>query len=377
MGIRFFFPAMPKFYPLVVDTVIKDGLKITDVTFAKEIGPTVAQWAIAKRDNLLNNKKSPYREALKQCELPVVLFRYTPSLLTCLKYIFAGCKAKLEKKAKEALDKENSDCNASLAEDDSVEDESTAKEEGIKAPTIVECLEALATDPNVKRLTTDKVVEAADFFLNVGLVPLVPALRSSTGLHSWQILKGDAWEVEMATAATFIQEASALDNIIYNIKAGKDGTKKKREKMFTKTKMPEICMTYCKHRDEFKAIKEDPNLMRVMASWEKKCGIYREPEESSAKKRARLGPAPNEMNAPAKSECKQHVSNFFPTSLTCHQCKQENSPKSVYLSCRTILLCSGPCQLCSHCMIQNQICPHCVMKLTPPIPFKLQRFRLD
>lgn len=147
--------------------------------------------------------------------------------------------------------------------------------------------------------------------------------------------------------------------------------------MFTKTKMPEICMTYCKHRDEFKAIKEDPNLMRVMASWEKKCGIYREPEESSAKKRARLGPAPNEMNAPAKSECKQHVSNFFPTSLTCHQCKQENSPKSVYLSCRTILLCSGPCQLCSHCMIQNQICPHCVMKLTPPIPFKLQRFRLD
>ena len=221
----------------------------------------------------------------------------------------------MEKKAKEALDKENSDCNASLAENDSVGDESTAKEEGIKAPTIVECLEALATDPNVKRLTTDKVVEAADFFLNVGLVPLVPALRSSTGLHSWQILKGDAWEVEMATAATFIQEASALDNIIYNIKAGKDVTKKKREKMFTKTKMPEICMTYCKHRDEFKAIKEDPNLMRVMASWEKKCGIYREPEESSAKKRARLGPAPNEMSAPAKSECKQHVSNFFPTSL--------------------------------------------------------------
>ena len=122
----------------------------------------------------------------------------------------------------------------------------------------------------------------------------------------------------MATAATFIQEASALDNIIYNIQAAQrnDGTKKKREKMFTKTKMPEICMTYCKHRDAFKAIKGNANLMRVMAGWEKKCGIYREPKESSAKKRARLSPATNEMNAPAKNECKQHVSTFFSAKST-------------------------------------------------------------
>ena len=99
MGIRFFFPAMPKFYPLVVDTVIKEGLKITDMTFAKEIGPTVAQWAIAKRDNLLNNKKSPYREALKQCELPVVLFCYTTFLLTSLKMHICRVQRKVGKES--------------------------------------------------------------------------------------------------------------------------------------------------------------------------------------------------------------------------------------------------------------------------------------
>lgn len=67
-GVRFFFPEMNEFNSGVVDRITSEALKIKDVTFAGQIRQTIGDWAIHKRNELLNNKKSPYREELKQCE---------------------------------------------------------------------------------------------------------------------------------------------------------------------------------------------------------------------------------------------------------------------------------------------------------------------
>ena len=182
----------------------------------------------------------------------------------------------------------------------------------IKAPDIVDCLQALGMDAKSDLLMQGSVLEAGTFFLNVGLYSMHKALKSTVGLYSWEVLKDEAWEVEMATAATFIEQASSLTNIKNNIQAKKFGKlKKKRDKMITKNNMPGVCAAYCKYRKHFASMRQNPKSMDNMKVWEERCGIYRPKEESSARKRARLGPAPDEMKAAAKKpDWGQHVSNF-------------------------------------------------------------------
>ena len=136
---------------------------------------------------------------------------------------------------------------------------------------------------------------AAEFFLKIGLLPLASPLkrRRNVGNHSWECLGSQMWVAEMATAATFIEEASALENIVQNISNDEHGTKK-RAKMITKSKMPKICDSYSKHITTFRSWKNDSDKMEVLKLWEKLTEIYREPEESAARKRAKHGPANNE-----------------------------------------------------------------------------------
>ena len=68
-GWRFFFPEMKHYNEVLVDGAIKSALRITDVSFVLQCRPVVSAWMIKKRDQMMNNKKSPFREALKKCEM--------------------------------------------------------------------------------------------------------------------------------------------------------------------------------------------------------------------------------------------------------------------------------------------------------------------
>ena len=67
-GWRFFFPEMKNYNEVLVDGAIKSALNITDIPFVLQCRPIVSSWMIKKRDQMMNNKKSPFREALKKCE---------------------------------------------------------------------------------------------------------------------------------------------------------------------------------------------------------------------------------------------------------------------------------------------------------------------
>ena len=160
------------------------------------------------------------------------------------------------------------------------------------APTIEDCLHALTIKPNN---CTEAEKTAGEFFLKIGLLPLASPLKKkrSIGKFSWDSLGSQTWVAEMATAATFIEEASALENIVQNICCDPEHGTKKRSKMITKGKMPKICDSYSKHITTFRSWKDDNDKMEVLKLWEKHTQIYREPEESAARKRSKHGPPSN------------------------------------------------------------------------------------
>ena len=284
-GWRFFFPEMKHYNEVLVDGAIKSALRITDVSFVLQCRPIVSGWMIKKRDQMMNNKKSPFREALKKCEMKP----------KCpIETLFVDSSTSVFWRTSHYRDYWQSRSTQKRVGWD------TRRARGVLWEGWVQTLSSY-----YRRLPPRSNNQAKQLhWSRKNRRWVLPQDWSAPTSFSIEEEK-EHWKIQLGFSR--ISNLGCWDgNSGYihwrSVCTGKYSAKHLlRPRAWNQEKIQDdhqrkdakICDSYSKHITTFRSWKDDHDKMEVLKLWEKHTQIYREPEESAARKRSKHGPPSN------------------------------------------------------------------------------------